>query len=235
MLLHIERRGKGEPLVFLHSGLQTGTTDFEYQQQYFMERYEIIVPDLRGHGKSAANDLSDFFNDCARDLAETLDHLELPQVNIAGSSLGALAALFFAKKHPERIKSLVLSGIFPEKPENWSKMHEQDSKNQMTLLENEEAAAYNDEIHGKGWRRFILMGQDENWYPFAETGDLSELQMPVLYMVGEGNPLETKGAVLYPKQNSNIHAAVVPFASHLVHHEQPEIYSSVMEEFLRNI
>lgn len=49
MLLHTEVLGDGEPIVFLHTGLQTGMTDFEEQRDYFRSGFRVILPDLRGH------------------------------------------------------------------------------------------------------------------------------------------------------------------------------------------
>ncbi|WP_237474018.1 alpha/beta fold hydrolase [Virgibacillus halodenitrificans] len=43
-------------------------TDFEYQREYFKEKYKVILPDLRGHGKSGEKDLSNFFEDSAQDI-----------------------------------------------------------------------------------------------------------------------------------------------------------------------
>ena len=61
MILHTTVLGRGEALVFLHTGLQTGATDYLYQIDYFKDSYNIILPDLRGHGHSTTNNLSNFF------------------------------------------------------------------------------------------------------------------------------------------------------------------------------
>lgn len=39
MKLAYRESGSGEPLVFLHSGLETSSTDFIYQQKYFSQFY----------------------------------------------------------------------------------------------------------------------------------------------------------------------------------------------------
>ncbi|MFJ5770987.1 alpha/beta fold hydrolase [Psychrobacillus sp. NPDC093180] len=57
MLLHTNIMGDGEPIVFLHTGLQTGMTDFEFQREYFSKDYKIVLPDLRGHGQSFTNEI----------------------------------------------------------------------------------------------------------------------------------------------------------------------------------
>ena len=43
LLLHTEVFGDGEPIVFLHTGLQTGLTDFEYQREYFKYNFKVIL------------------------------------------------------------------------------------------------------------------------------------------------------------------------------------------------
>ena len=68
MILHTEVYGEGEPIVLLHTGLQTGTTDFEKQREVLQESMKVIVPDLRGHGKSVSDDFSNYFEDAADDL-----------------------------------------------------------------------------------------------------------------------------------------------------------------------
>ncbi|TGB04385.1 alpha/beta fold hydrolase [Halobacillus salinus] len=232
MILHTHRQGKGEPVVFLHTGLETGATDFEEQQSYFAAKYDVIAPDLRGHGRSSHNDFEDYFHKSADDLKETLDSLNVTRAHIVGCSLGALVALFFARKHEKYVNSLTISGLMPGKPDNWKEMHKQDSTMQAMLLENEEAVSFLDQQHDSDWRAFIHMAKDESWYPFEETEDLSDIKSPVLFMVGEGNQHEVQGATFYPNQSERVQVAVLPFASHLVHVQQPDIYSQILSQFL---
>lgn len=234
MILHTEKFGTGEPIIFLHTGLQTSLTDFEYQRDHFKTTYQVILPDLRGHGKSISNDVTNFFEDAANDLADTLVKHEVDAAHIVGASLGALVGIFFAKRFPTKVKSLTISGVTAGKPGNWREMHQADLAFQTQLLENEQAVDYFNELHKSDWRQFIYMGRNEEWYPFQETEELSALQMPILFIAGEANQNETKGALSYPAANPNVHVAIIPFASHLVHTEQPEMYTKIMELFFQN-
>lgn len=235
MILHIEKFGAGEPIVFLHTGLQTSLTDFEVQREYFRKSFQVILPDLRGHGKSNTNDVSNFFEDSAKDLFETLEKDQIDSAHVVGASLGALVGIFFAKRFPDKVKSLTISGVMTEKPGNWLQMHQKEIAFQTRLLENEQAVNHFNELHKGDWRQFLYMGRNETWYPFQETKDLSGIHSPVLFIAGEGNPNETKGAISYPAMNKNVHVAIIPFASHLVHSEQPELYTKVLHLFLSNI
>ena len=49
--LFYEEQGAGEPLLLLH-GLGSNGRSWEYQQEAFAEEYRVIVPDVRGHGRS---------------------------------------------------------------------------------------------------------------------------------------------------------------------------------------
>ncbi|WP_137790122.1 alpha/beta hydrolase [Bacillus sp. E(2018)] len=232
MILHTEVVGAGEPVIFLHTGLQTGSTDFEYQSEYFKHDFKVYKPDLRGHGKSFTNDYSNFFQDSANDLLETIEHFKIEKAHIVGCSLGALVGLIFSQSYPHKVQSLTISGILPEKPNNWSEAHEKDVEHQAKILENQEIIDYFNTLHGTGWKQFIYMGRNVDWYPFKETSELKMIHLPILFVVGEGNVNETKGALLYPKFNKYVHVSIIPFAAHLVHSEQPEIYTKIIEVFL---
>ncbi len=233
MLLHTEILGDGEPIVFLHTGLQTGMTDFEEQREYFQSRYKVVLPDLRGHGKSTSQDLTNYYENSALDLKETLDHLGVASAHVVGCSIGALVSLFFAKRFPEKVRTLTLSGMIPEKPANWSEIHRNMVEQQNTLLENEQITVYFDQLHGDGWEEFLNLASHEESYPFEETADLGGLDMPTLFMVGEGNANEANGASIYGGLSKPIHVSVIPFAGHLVHSEQPELYNQILNGFLK--
>jgi pimeloyl-ACP methyl ester carboxylesterase len=235
LILHTEVFGNGVPIVLLHTGLQTGVSDFEYQREYFKNTFKVILPDLRGHGKSFEDDFSNFFEDSATDLLETLDHLGVESAHIVGCSLGALVGLFFAKKCPYKVKSLCISGILSERPDNWLEIHNEDVEAQTQLLQHEETVKYFDSIHMSDWKQFLYMGRNEEWYPFQETNNLDGINCPVLYMVGEGNKGETKGAILYPLMKENVHVAIIPFAAHLIHSDQPEVYTKILDIFINKV
>ena len=237
MILHTSIVGEGEPVIFLHTGLQTGEIDFDYQREYFKKNYKVILPDLRGHGKSETEHLEvlNYMEKSAVDLKETLDHLQIEKAHIVGVSLGALVGLVFAKRFPDRVIGLTLSGIVSEKPHNWEELQATDVEMQKAVLNNKEAVNYFSNLHSSDWKSFITMTQDRDWYPFDETADVSGILCPSLLIVGEGNPQEVKGVLNYPEMNDNFHVAVVPFAAHLVHSDQPELYTMILDRFLEGV
>ena len=70
---------------------------------------DVVLYDLRGHGRSDQPPTGYALADMARDLAGVLDALSLTgPVTLAGNSFGGLVALAFAARWPERVESLVL-------------------------------------------------------------------------------------------------------------------------------
>ncbi|MGP4080897.1 alpha/beta fold hydrolase [Pseudalkalibacillus sp. R45] len=165
------------------------------------------------------------------DLKDTLDHLGVEQPHLVGCSLGGFVALAFAKKY--KVRTLTISGIISDKPNNWAEeLHAGDVAHQKALLNDPQAVAYFDNLHQSNWKQFIHMAENEDWYPFELTRDISDIHIPILVMVGEGNANEVSTASKYQQMNPNVHVSVIPFASHLVHAQKTEMYTQILDEFL---
>ena len=73
-------------------------------------KFELLVPDLRGHGYSSTpqNPRRWELRDYVDDLARALDHLKIERIHLAGYSMGGFVALGFAQAHPDRVERLGL-------------------------------------------------------------------------------------------------------------------------------
>lgn len=76
----------------------------------FEKNYKVIVPDLRGHGKSDKPADSYHIDDMANDVYLLLRKLGIHECHIIGSSLGAEVGLSLAASHPSMVLSLVCEG-----------------------------------------------------------------------------------------------------------------------------
>ena len=98
--------GEGEPLLLLH-GLFGALSNFEYLIEYFRKTNKVIVPLL------PLFEL-DIFHTTVGGLEKHVQKfIELrgyENINLLGNSLGGHIALVHVLKHPERIKSLILTG-----------------------------------------------------------------------------------------------------------------------------
>src|SRR5437879_4475262 len=105
--MYYEVRGDGEPLLLLHGGMGIGA-DWRHIFPTDPEGYRMIVPDLRGHGRSTTPARGFTFRECADDVLALLDHLEIDRVNAIGMSMGAKALLHVGTAQPARVEAMVL-------------------------------------------------------------------------------------------------------------------------------
>jgi pimeloyl-ACP methyl ester carboxylesterase len=106
----------GRPaIVFLH-GAGMDHTVWALQTRYFAYRgRSVLAVDLPGHGKSEGDALESI-EAIADWLPALLDAAGAAQAAVVGHSLGALAALACAARHPARVGVLALLGVAPKMP-----------------------------------------------------------------------------------------------------------------------
>lgn len=84
------------------------------QIDYFSKYFNLLLVDLRGHGKSAQSHLNVSkysFNAVTKDLLEVLDKEKILKSHFVGISLGSLIIRNFVTLYPERVASCVLGGM----------------------------------------------------------------------------------------------------------------------------
>ena len=101
------RRGKGTPLVLLH-GFPLDHHLWDDIASLLEDRFDLILPDLRGFGESTTVDAPYSMDDYASDIAGLLDQLGIQKAVIAGHSMGGYVALAFARLYPARVSGLAL-------------------------------------------------------------------------------------------------------------------------------
>ncbi|MEM1231474.1 MAG: alpha/beta fold hydrolase [Pseudomonadota bacterium] len=106
--LWTESYGDGEPLLLV-AGL--GGTGAFWQQQIplLAKRYQVIVHDHRGVGRSTPAPIIDGARHMAADVEALMDALEIERAHVVGHSTGGAIGQHLALNCPQRIASLVLS------------------------------------------------------------------------------------------------------------------------------
>ncbi|WP_455169230.1 alpha/beta fold hydrolase [Aegicerativicinus sediminis] len=114
--IYYEELGSGEPLLLLHGFTMTHEVWKPYIED-LGEHYRLIIPDLRGHGRSTnpSNTFTHKFS--GEDMYGLMDALEIENFKAIGHSSGAMTLTHMATKDTTRIASMVLIGsttYFPE-------------------------------------------------------------------------------------------------------------------------
>ena len=98
----------GPPLVLVHGWSFDGEMAFYRLIPLLAERFRVIVPDHRNHGKSDWVRGHFEVSDLADDLAGVLDAVGSSQATVVGYSLGGLVAQELTRRHPRHVSRLML-------------------------------------------------------------------------------------------------------------------------------
>lgn len=104
---------EGKPVVVLHGGPGGGCSP-KYRQFFDPKIWRVVMFDQRGSGKSEPfaclkNNTTRFL---VQDIETLRNHLGIDKWVVFGGSWGSTLALTYAETHPDRVKALVLRGIF---------------------------------------------------------------------------------------------------------------------------
>jgi pimeloyl-ACP methyl ester carboxylesterase len=107
--LVVEEHGAGSlPLVLVH-GMVADATFWRSTVRALDGRHRLIIPELRGHGRSGPAGDGDYsIAACASDLEAVLDAFDLTRVVLVGHSFGASVAIELASRFPDRVAALVV-------------------------------------------------------------------------------------------------------------------------------
>lgn len=122
MQVHYRDEGVGVPVVLLH-GTASSLHTWDGWTEKLKENYRVIRLDLPAFGLTGPRPEADYrIETYARFLDNFLDTVGIDSLYLAGNSLGGNIAWYYAARHPEKIKKLVLvdpSGFMQKKALPW--------------------------------------------------------------------------------------------------------------------
>ena len=229
--LYYEVYGSGEPLVLIHGGLTT-IGEMQGWVQLLAKTRQVIAVEMQGHGHTADTDRPMNWPTMGDDVAALLNHLKIPQADLAGHSFGGAAALRAAIQHPDKVRRLVVisspharSAWYPETQQGMSQVGAAMAE---SLKQKPIGKLSQQWPEPQRFPQFLdkfgkMMSEDYDW-----SADIAKLPMPVLLMFADNDAVPTRhiagffallgGGVKEPgwqnTQLSKSRLAIVPGYSH---------------------
>lgn len=109
--IYFEETGAGTPIVFVHE-FGGDYRSWHLQVRELRHSFRCITFSARGFRPSSVPENRGEYGQLqsTSDLRALLDHLELDDANIVGTSMGSFTSIDFALQNPDRITSLTLVG-----------------------------------------------------------------------------------------------------------------------------
>ncbi|MBO8178667.1 MAG: 2-succinyl-6-hydroxy-2,4-cyclohexadiene-1-carboxylate synthase [Bacillus sp. (in: Bacteria)] len=256
---HVKVKGEGKPVVLLH-GFTGDITSWEDVLPYFPSRYQWILIDILGHGKS------DHPEDPARydivkvatDIRDLLEKLAYEKVHMIGYSMGGRLALTFAVLFPNWVETLILESASPglEFPEErkerqladarladmilhkgieffidyWERIPLFATQSQLPEDVKEKKRAQRMKNHPVGLANSLL-GMGTGSQP-SWWDQLTNLHFPVLLLTGKMDMKFCRIAERMVQRLPMAQHEVIEGVGHTIHMEHPEKFGTIVDRFL---
>jgi pimeloyl-ACP methyl ester carboxylesterase len=261
--LHAEETGQGEPLLFVHE-FAGDHRSWEPQVRFFSRVYRCVTYAARGYPPSdVPTDPGAYSQERAvADAVAVLDGLGIDQAHVVGLSMGGFTALHLALTYPGRVLSAVVAGAgYGAEPERADAFRSESMLTAAAFAN--EGAARVAERYALGPARVQFQNKNpRGWAEFAEalaghsylssaltmrgvqaarpslytlTGELAQLAVPVLVLVGDEDEGCLEPALMLKRTIPTAGLAVLPRTGHTANLEEPDVFNRVVDTFLASV
>lgn len=241
---------KKETILLVH-GHPFDNSMWNYQINALKD-FRLILPDLKGYGKTDYAFDKIFIEAQALDLLILLDSLQIEKVHLIGLSMGGQIIVEFARLFPHRTRSLILCDSNPAAEDETSYKNrlklanEIDSIGMKEYTDNEihkylskDTIENNKEVYQHLYRMMTTTAtkgavashkgraERRNNYAF-----LSSIKVPTLVVVGNNDfftPVSEMKNIAEKIEKSEF--VIIPNAGHMPNMEQPEIFNLAINDF----
>lgn len=188
--IYYEIHGEGSPLLLLHGFTGSGANLLPLFRP-LTRRHQLIIPDLRGHGRST-NPLNEFTHrQAASDIFSLLEHLKIDKYSAVGFSAGGNILLHMATQQPEKVQTLVLVSAtthFPKEARDIMRQFTIESRSEEEWTAMRKIHTYGDEQIRMLWKQAGDFSKSYDDLNFTHPS-MSTISAKTLIVQGDRDPL----------------------------------------------
>lgn len=246
--LHLERKGSGPALVLVH-GYLGGSSQWAAEMQALSPHLDVIAVDLPGFGKSRHLTSPDQITGYAQAVLDCLDEQGVQRFHLLGHSMGGMIVQEMVRLAPQRVMRLVLYGtgplgLLPGRFETMARSRERLAQDGVeatarrisaTWLLHREASPMAQALGDLAAQASAQAAEAGLWAMERWDGraNLPHITQPTLIVWGDQDRSYQWAQVesLW-RSIAGASLAVLPHCSHALHLEYPQIFHTLLLDFL---
>ena len=237
-----------KPALVFSNSLGTKYSMWQPQIEHFQQDYYVICYDTRGHGASSAPQGPYSLEQLGQDVVNLLDHLNIAKATFCGISMGGLTGQWLAIHKPERFSHVIVCNTA-------AKIGQEQAWQDRAVLVREQGLAPIAATAASRWftdpfiqsnpavvaelSNDLGAGSPEGYANCCEAlakadvrEQLSSIQIPVLIIAGQQDPVTTVADGQFMQQRIANSQLFEINASHVSNIEQPEAFNQAVQTFL---
>ncbi|HEU5186458.1 MAG TPA: alpha/beta hydrolase [Gemmatimonadaceae bacterium] len=246
MQMYYEVSGSGDPLIVLH-GAYMNLPGMGAIIPKLAQTHKVYALEFQGHGRTTDIDRPITYPNLADDVAAFMEAVGLPKADVFGYSMGAVAGLQLAIRHPAKVNKLVAASVAYDvkgwQPEFTAFIPQMTVEMflQMPFAKEYPKLAANPNGFPELVRKLIALEKE----PMAWEADMKAMKTPVLIITGDADVATLEHSVALfrllggggmgdmgkPLPASRL--AVMPATSHTAVITQPDLLHAFIEPFLK--
>jgi pimeloyl-ACP methyl ester carboxylesterase len=243
--MYHESFGSGKSVIFLHGSMGTGRVWKPYIS-ILSNDFNIILPDVRGHGKTENPDKAIDLHSIADGIVALIEALKLEKPILCGWSMGGNVSLDVAIRYPDCVSGLIVGGVTHRLSESYfaslkamglegpGKVNfEQTEQNIPQLINLWKTEHVQSPLHWKELVTQLSFMMFNSRLPAEDN--LKQIKLPTLIVWGDRDqfyPIED--AVELYRLIPNGQLAVIPNANHFVTRTHVLLFAELVKEFVLN-
>jgi pimeloyl-ACP methyl ester carboxylesterase len=233
--IYYEEHGEGEPLILLH-GAWSSVESFLNQAGELCSRYRIIIPERRGHGRSADTPGPYSYAQGVEDMLSLIHELGIEKAHLLGWSAGAIVGLMMAMNNPELFSSFIpISGTFHSNGyhERFLRWFESSTPKSLGKVMVEVYRRNSPDGADHFPEFFEKVKAQAVTHPDYANEDLARLRVPTLIIAADRDIIRLDHFVDYFNHVPEGELSIVPGTTHMLPVEKPEMLNMQVLEFLQ--
>jgi len=243
-----------QTLIFIHGVGMCGEI-WQPQVEHFSKNYRVITYDFLGHGQSLLKKDKLTLEDYINQLYNLVNEIGVSNFSIIGHSMGALIAVAFALRYPEKVDTLIPINIVFKRTK---KAQDDVIMRAKDVLKSQQIPNINQTLERwfknktspydlqkinnvRGWlKNTSPKAYSEAYYLFSTSdrvfvNNLSNLQPPVLYLTGSEDPNSTSlMSEQMAQETPNGSSESIEGEAHMMAYISAKKVNPIIEYFLNN-